>query len=193
MGDREEGSASEPANGEPGDGAERGARTATIEAGDFWASGGTQEFVGVASAAHGSAPPRVQRSADLRQRLVRPQFLVAVAAAVLVAGAGVAAWWVSSPPQRAAKTFADLSVRPGHGRPAVTYASTSTRIEPGYHRRYLHRCEARVNSELQGKHIANTTAPRRSPQHKPVRSTVAMIEKEQSHGLSGRSRDSTPR
>src|SRR5205085_9638675 len=64
------------------DGAEHPAGSPAIEAGDFWASGETQEFVGVVSAgspaldAQGSES-RPVRTAEPRQRLLRAPVMVA--------------------------------------------------------------------------------------------------------------------
>lgn len=102
----------------------------TIEADDFWASGDTQEFVGVASAPGAPAPPRAPPSRQLRKRLPGSQFLAAVAATMLIAVAGVAVWQVSSSPVRVAKTSAGSSAA-RHGRRPATYASASGRGKAG--------------------------------------------------------------
>ena len=131
--DREENSAGEPANGEHGEGAERGAGTATIEADDFWASGDTQEFVGVVAAADRSAPPPVSRASGVRRWSARPQALVGLAAAVLIAIAGVAAWQLSSSTGGSAKRSDSFAASARHRRPSATYAAASNRTTRGLH------------------------------------------------------------
>jgi hypothetical protein len=124
-------STTEPGIGVHQNGAEQRTGSATIEADDFWASGDTQEFVGAASAANGSEPPPAVRLPELRQRFVRPQVGVALAATVLIAIAGVAAWQVSSSTVGVAKRSADLAASARHSRPSATYPAASNRTTTG--------------------------------------------------------------
>ena len=151
-GDLQPGSTSEAGSGAQA-GAEQTGGSATIEADDFWASGDTQEFVGVASPADGSGPAPVAGASGVRHRSARPQALVGSAAAVLIAVAGVAAWQVSSSAGGSPKRSANFAASARHS-PSGTYAATTRRTRPGLHAteaRQLHRStlsshpKARVN------------------------------------------------
>ena len=162
-----EGSAGEPAAAAHGDGADRGARTATIEAGDFWASGDTQEFVGVAPAAAGeSARSRAARLTGVRQRVARAQVLVAVVAAMLIVVAAVTAWRASSAPVRVAKTSIGSSAQRHHGHSAGTYASASSRPETGSYAAELGRLHRPVLPTRPKARANKATRPRTKPVHR---------------------------
>lgn len=164
-------STSEAGSGAYQDGADQRAGSATIEADDFWASGDTQEFVGVASAADGSPAPRVSGASGVRRWPARPQALVGLAAAVLMAVAGVAAWQVSSSPGGLAKRSVGLATSARHRRPSDTYAAASNKTTTTLRQAevaQLHRSiapshpKARANKTARHRAKAvhrNTTAP----------------------------------
>lgn len=87
----------EPSAAEPEDGSVEGASRRdwpAFEAGDFWDSGDTQEFVGATSAAQPPPAGRVARPwrpADLRAHVLRPRFVGAAVAATALAVACVEA------------------------------------------------------------------------------------------------------
>jgi hypothetical protein len=65
---------------------DRPERRAAFEAGDFWDSGHTQEFVGATSTAHAEAPGAGRRrSPDFRERILRPRFVSGAIAATALA------------------------------------------------------------------------------------------------------------
>jgi len=168
-------STSEAGSGAQEPGAEPRARSATIEADDFWASGDTQEFVGVASAANGSPAAPLAGAAGVRSRSARPHAFVGLAAAVVMAIAGVAAWQLSSSTGGSAKRSADFSASARH-RPSVTSAAETSGTESGLqtdegaqlHRStFVPRTRARVNrtARHRAKPVHHEAA---SPQFVPV-------------------------
>jgi hypothetical protein len=110
-------------------------RSPAIEATDFWASGDTQEFVGVAPSPHGSPPTesaesapepggrtarRARRSVPLVRRMPRTQLASSLVAVMLLAAGGAAAWQLLGGNPRGSKspTIARTS--------SSTYASESS-------------------------------------------------------------------
>ena len=166
-------STSDAGNGTHRDGAERRTGSATIEADDFWASGETQEFVGVASAADGSPAPRVSGASGVRFRPAWPQALAGLAA-VLIAIAGVAVWQVSASTGGQAKKTAEFAASARHS-PSATYTATTSRTKSGLHIAevaHLHRStvlsrpKARVNKTV--RHPAKAVRRGTAPQIVPV-------------------------
>jgi hypothetical protein len=117
--------------------AAQGARSPAIEATDFWASGDTQEFVGVAPSPRGSPPPasaesavepgvrtarRPRRSVPMERLAPRAQYVVSLVAVILLAASGTAVWRLLTSHRSASKS-------PAMARSSsLTYASAITHV-----------------------------------------------------------------
>jgi hypothetical protein len=143
---------------------ERPERRAAFEAGDFWDSGETQEFVGVASAAgdstqaepQASAAGRTQTSGELRQQLLRTPLIGAAVAVTVMAGGGVAAWrLISARPDRFKSSAVSLRA---DDTASATHRVTTHSAPTVQHRLNAQGKQRHARSSTHGKSRANRRA-----------------------------------
>jgi hypothetical protein len=152
--------------------AEHGSTWPGIEAGDFWASGDTQEFVGVASAAGDSTQgepqvspaTRTRTNGELCQQLLRTPLVGAAVAVTVMAGGGVAAWrLISAHPDRFKSSA--VSLRADHTASSTHRVTTDSAASTNQQRSNTRGKQRHTRPPTHGKSRANRRAP--SSSHAP--------------------------